>query len=355
MKSFLKKTFLSLIKVDKRHTIAEKLVDFPLEEKNKIDPDFNERSGYKLTSNLTVSPPSLAKLRNLYIWDVPSLILSPKGFSYEHLMLNERALLSIDKKVLIKESIKSFLLNFKKKKTEEKIILSTLWDQNYFHWTLEVLPKLIAAQSFIEKNNIKIVISPIKHQYQKEWLDMLGIKKSCFEVANGSREFLSGAYIFNFHRKYGRSHAKTLGLVSQLAKKIRPSELQTKEKKIYITRNDARRRSVINEQELLEHIVPLGYEVVQLSGMSVKKQMALFGDVTEIIAPHGAGLTNLIFCNKNRKVKVLEFLPKSNPVMCYASLSLDLGLEYQAYYSEMEGQHFKIDLESFRLCLSKWI
>jgi len=44
-----------------------------------------------------------------------------------------------------------------------------------------------------------------------------------------------------------------------------------------------------------------------------------------IIAPHGAGLTNLVFCAPG--ARVVELFP-SLTVDCYYRLSVDLGLEY---------------------------
>ena len=48
-----------------------------------------------------------------------------------------------------------------------------------------------------------------------------------------------------------------------------------------------------------------GWEFVQLEKLPVGEQMQLFAEAKSIIAPHGAGLTNLLWCAPD--TKVLEF------------------------------------------------
>jgi capsular polysaccharide biosynthesis protein len=48
---------------------------------------------------------------------------------------------------------------------------------------------------------------------------------------------------------------------------------------------------------------------VMLSGLSLEQQMNIFRDATIIIAPHGAGLTNMIWANEGMiQLTVLLFI-----------------------------------------------
>jgi len=65
-----------------------------------------------------------------------------------------------------------------------------------------------------------------------------------------------------------------------------------------------------------------------LSKYHLLEQVALFMNASHIVAPHGGGLTNIVFCNAGCRVVEL-FGPKYvNP--CYWSLAELVGLDYHA-------------------------
>jgi capsular polysaccharide biosynthesis protein len=71
-----------------------------------------------------------------------------------------------------------------------------------------------------------------------------------------------------------------------------------------------------------------GWETITLDKLSIKEQVKIFAEATHIVAPHGAGLTNLLWCNPKTKIYELthqEFLEKK----VYPTLSKHLGLEHQ--------------------------
>jgi capsular polysaccharide biosynthesis protein len=70
-----------------------------------------------------------------------------------------------------------------------------------------------------------------------------------------------------------------------------------------------------------------GWETVTLTGMSTKKQIELFSSASHVISTHGAGLTNLLWCQLGTKVIEIsqtELLEKK----VYPVLSHHLGLSH---------------------------
>lgn len=94
-------------------------------------------------------------------------------------------------------------------------------------------------------------------------------------------------------------------------------------RKIYINRHDALYRKVLNEPEIIDTLQHMGYESISLSDRTINEQIEIFASATHIVSPHGAGLTNILFCNSS--VKILEL---SNSNWCYRRLSLMLGIDY---------------------------
>src|SRR5262249_28979662 len=78
-------------------------------------------------------------------------------------------------------------------------------------------------------------------------------------------------------------------------------------RRIYISRNDAHLRRVLNEKELLPHLQAAGFERFVLKGMPIAKQVQLFRRAEAVLAPHGAGLAHITWCRAN--TKVIEFFP----------------------------------------------
>ncbi len=95
---------------------------------------------------------------------------------------------------------------------------------------------------------------------------------------------------------------------------------------IYVSRADADRRRVVNEAAILERLRDKGFEVHTLNGLSLKEQQQLFSSAAIICAPHGAALTNLVWCGPG--TVVIEFLSERHLVPCFRDLAAQNRLFY---------------------------
>ena len=115
--------------------------------------------------------------------------------------------------------------------------------------------------------------------------------------------------------------------VPEMAKWLRHKfgEKTNPTRKIFISRDDAPARKLINAEEVFMALQ--GWETVTLTGMSTKKQIELFSSASHVISTHGAGLTNLLWCQTGTKVIEIsqkELLEKK----VYPVLSHHLGLSH---------------------------
>jgi len=92
-------------------------------------------------------------------------------------------------------------------------------------------------------------------------------------------------------------------MVRWLRQKFAPKIKKQPWRKLWISRANAVARHVTNEDSLFLQLK--GWEFVQLEKLPVGEQMQLFAEAKYVIAPHGAGLTNLLWCQPN--TKVIEF------------------------------------------------
>ncbi|MGB8735788.1 MAG: glycosyltransferase family 61 protein [Rhodomicrobium sp.] len=78
-------------------------------------------------------------------------------------------------------------------------------------------------------------------------------------------------------------------------------------KRIYVSRNDARLRRVLNEDRILHALEARGFQRVTLKGMPMAQQVQFFRQAEAVVGPHGAGLAHTAWCKPG--TKVIEFFP----------------------------------------------
>ncbi|MBW4651340.1 MAG: glycosyltransferase family 61 protein [Kastovskya adunca ATA6-11-RM4] len=208
----------------------------------------------------------------------------------------------------------------------------------YFHWMTDVLPKIeLLRLSGLPVDRIdKFIVNGYNSPFQKETLATLGIYKnkvieSCKEHHVKADQLLVPSlpslpgnvpqWVCDFLRKNF--------LYSQESQKSATPE------RIYISRGKASYRRIINEPEVFNCLDKLGFQAVALETLSIAEQALLFASAKVVVAPHGAGLTNLVFCQPG--TTVVEFFSPKYVNVCYYAMSDLLGLNY--YYLIGEGQN----------------
>jgi hypothetical protein len=97
-------------------------------------------------------------------------------------------------------------------------------------------------------------------------------------------------------------------------------------RRIYVSRRDARKRRVANEDELIAALSGLGVEPVTLADRSFAEQVALFAETETVIGPHGAGLANLLFAPPDTRLVELQL--ESDIRSHYRQLARQVGARY---------------------------
>lgn len=67
-------------------------------------------------------------------------------------------------------------------------------------------------------------------------------------------------------------------------------------------------RRLINERFLTKKLKDLDFEIIYAEELSFREQVELFVNCKMLVAIHGAGLTNSMFCTS--EAKILEIFPK---------------------------------------------
>jgi capsular polysaccharide biosynthesis protein len=243
-------------------------------------------------------------------------------------------------------------------------------DDNYYHWIIETISNLypfLKSGWRLDQIDYFIVESAFR-KFHTETLDLLGIPPS--KIIDSStyphlkadqlifidylpaRNFSPQDWAVNFARKIFLPQSETS---ENVRKKY--SEL------IFISRGNTRERAIVNEREFEERLYSIGFQVVRLETMTVREQVEMFSRAKVIVGTHGAGLTNILFCQPD--TIVIELFSPMFVWPLYYQICILNKLEYYYYLAESVNQyldkdwginkadHLKIKIDDFILHLSK--
>jgi Glycosyltransferase 61 len=99
-------------------------------------------------------------------------------------------------------------------------------------------------------------------------------------------------------------------------------------RRLFISRRDATKRRVANEDALVTALKALRFEVVVPGTLTFTEQVATFASADVIVGPHGAGLANALFMPRGSTMLELHHANFGRP--WYRRLAETLGLRYEA-------------------------
>ncbi len=102
--------------------------------------------------------------------------------------------------------------------------------------------------------------------------------------------------------------------------------------KVYVSRSKCTNRPLANERELEALLSAEGFIICHFENMTFADQMNTIHSARIVVAPHGAGIANMIAARK--QAKLVEIISPDWFVTCYARLAVQLELDY--HYVEVE-------------------
>jgi len=206
---------------------------------------------------------------------------------------------------------------------------------NYFHWLFDILPKIkICSEIYNIKKIDYFYLTKLK-KFQKEILNLLGIKKIRILDSNLYRHVQAKKIIAVTHPWYEKGfileevNKMPKWIVLWLRKIFLSKALKFKSnKKIFIDRSESKFNhcKIINDDEVSSYLNSKGFSKYKVGQLSFRKQIHLFKNAKTIIGPHGAAFANLIFCKA--KTKVIEIKPKKHKNFINKKISEYLNLDY---------------------------
>ena len=244
---------------------------------------------------------------------------------------------------------------------------------NYCHWTLNEVPLMLLAL----ESGAKDVFFPDellngRAPFQVRWLEFMaslfpdvniiplstlekdtnGIIPVNHDLSN-SKRFIGKCAYNNYHN--GRATPYCIESMDRIKYRLKSSSDRKMPTHFWIKRNHSRLK---NENAAVELMCSLNFDIILLEELTLDEQVQLFSNARVVVGNHGAGLTNLLFCNSG--VKIIEigdidfihpsyldgvFIPGVKATRTYFHvLARVKGLNY----TFLESQNYTVDIQRLK-------
>ncbi len=177
---------------------------------------------------------------------------------------------------------------------------------NHSHWLTAHLPKILLLR---ERGGLEEIMLPRERTPTMDGsLRMLGLDPDAFRTFDHERplEIAELTFVQN-----DRFRPELLRMVQ--AAFAASAESPTPHRRVFVSRGKAARRNLVNEDEIWTTLEKAGFERVYMEDLSFEDQVLLMRETAILVGPHGAGLTNMIFCSPGADVVEIADLSFPNP------------------------------------------
>jgi hypothetical protein len=234
------------------------------------------------------------------------------------------------------------------------------WSWGYYHWLCDVLPRFYLVLNDLPLDT-KIIIPHNARSWQIRSLELIGISRERMVEFPLDR-------IWKFEELYfappvamtgDHLHEATQWVSQTMIENLGIHGVPDNNKRIYISRGQAATRRIVNEPSLVEYLKKNDFEIVINEELTFDDQIRLFYSASHIVAPHGAGLSNLLFSQAGKQV--LEIFEKGTLRRCYWTLANTKNIDYTCYVGNSVGidipgeADIEIDLHVFETYFEGWL
>lgn len=224
-------------------------------------------------------------------------------------------------------------------------------DTGFYHFLTEIFPSFlwhleeqIPTQVVLHKSSSAYCLQLVEfiiHKYNVNFMQVMLVDKPyrC-----------QSAFLHRITSSSGRPFPSDLNIITKyLGIKSTAEIISIPSSKIFISRGRFGRRSMKNDHLISEYFESIGFQILQLETLDIQTQISHLSDASIIIAPHGAGLSHLVW---TRPSKVIEIFPPNFSNDCYEVIC---NYHDIAYGSIVNDAYYQSDSELSKIGTEKLI
>jgi len=250
-----------------------------------------------------------------------------------------------------------FKILFRKKIIiKEGFLASQEWGDNFYHFTLELLPQIAYFSSQYPEVPIIMPLNYKSKNFITGYLSILGISPIFYDIKSVvkiEKLFASEVpRIGNFNKKNILNLKESIEVIALLIKYKPPF------RNVYLSRSKANRRKIINESVLISLLEKFGFEIYYAEDLEFSSKIQLFTETKVLISNHGAGLSNIVHLQTGQTI--IELKAFNDNYWTFFSLSKLLDHKYYYLFSKSDSSNYRdsnidVDLEELELLLKEII
>lgn len=308
-----------------------------------LNSDFEVSPLYETTAQLPNT--YLAELDNVLVFGGTDLIVSHNDtILYDELALTDRdrytnkspVVKFISDDFIVIEKNASLLRHIKK-----GIHFTKDHSSNYFHWLVECLPRLLLVNQLPELNNVPLLVDENISLQQREALNFLNEdNREIITIRYKKSHFVEKLFypsqlsVIHDNMKSPVQHNKDVYYSPLAVNFVRNFFLQKLKvshesglRKLYVSRNNAQYRKLINAEEIEELMLSQGFEIIFPERLTFAGQVKLFSQAKMVVGQTGAGMANLLFVPKDCQVLIFSSDDKQTNLHIFNALCDQIGVD----------------------------
>jgi hypothetical protein len=196
-------------------------------------------------------------------------------------------------------------IHFPSYQVDEVLSLRGSFEYNYFHFLYDTMRAYLLAKEHIGEHVPVLVGAELERQPFFRAARDRGVFGARQVLVQPEDRVFAARKIYTARAGHPRK-ADLLQLCDHFGS---PPASSGEGRKIYLGRGKAaqNKRSVRNEDDVVAALARRGFERVDTQTLDLGEQMKLFAECACVVAPHGAGLTNILW-RRGRPLRVIELI-----------------------------------------------
>jgi hypothetical protein len=234
-----------------------------------------------------------------------------------------------------KSLIKSFLK--KKINIQEAYLATQEWGDNFYHFTLELLPNLINFHYCNPNVPILVPISYKSKNFIVDYFSIIGIQPMYFNGENIA--FIHKLHVCPLPRVGVFNKLNLLNLKDKIEVNTLKIAYKPPFRKIYISRSNASKRKISNELAIIDYLKTVGFEIILAENIILPDLISILTETSVLISNHGAGLSNIIHLQPRQTI--IELKSHNDNYWMYFSLSKILEHRYFYLFNKSDSLNYR--------------